>query len=81
MEGDLEPSLGRLLHFGIVLLDKGVGLWYNVYMEGESMWWASAVGFLVGTVVGGVVTLRLCSRLGSIEYAIRRVAVESNPLR
>lgn len=77
MEGDLEPSLGRLLHFGIVLLDKGVGLWYNVYMEGESMWWIA--WFLAGIVVGSVVTVRICSRLGSIEYAICEVASKSVP--
>ena len=43
VEGDLEPSLGRLLHFGIVFLDKGVGLWYNVYIEGG--------GYVVASVV------------------------------
>ena len=41
------------------------------------MWWIA--WFLAGIVVGSVVTVRICSRLGSIEYAIHEVAKESTP--
>ena len=64
----------------MMLLDKNLDLWYNVYVGGGGMWWkAAVVGFLVGVVVGSAVTLRLCSRLGSIEYAIYEVASKSVP--
>ena len=58
-------------------LDKCVSLWYNVYIEGGDMCWIA--WFLAGIVVGSVVTLRICSRLGSIEYAICEVASKSVP--